>query len=118
MAAVSREGCLVDTPLLDDWLAAAEARALAATPGPWHVRYLDDEQAMNLVAVSTVPDTGLDERWPEFDHGQVVATTLVQHPRYADVADQRWDENAAFIAHAREDIPALIAEVRRLRART
>ncbi|WP_372409554.1 hypothetical protein [Streptomyces luteireticuli] len=70
---------------------------------------------MNLVAVSTAPDTGLGERWPEFDHHEIVAATLVQQPRYVDVVDERWDENAHFIAGAREDIPRLIAEIQRLR---
>lgn len=97
-------------------LAAIRERAEHATPGPWHVRLLDDTHAMGLVAVSTVPDTGWGERWPEFDHGEIVAATLIQAPRYVDVADQRWDENAAFIAHAREDVPRLLAEVERLRA--
>ncbi|MEH0982212.1 hypothetical protein [Micromonospora sp. CPCC 205556] len=65
----------------------------AATPGPWFVRQLDDDAAMSLVAVSTAPDTGRGERWPDFDSGEVVAATLVQHPRCVDVADGRWDEN-------------------------
>ncbi|MGI8328666.1 hypothetical protein ACRYCC_01805 [Actinomadura scrupuli] len=46
-----------------------------------------------------------------------MAATLVQHPRYVDVADERWDENAHFIANARQDIPRLIAEIKRLRRR-
>ncbi|WP_369223073.1 hypothetical protein AB5J52_18435 [Streptomyces sp. R39] len=86
-----------------------------ATPGPWFVRSLDDSHAMNLVAVSTVPDTGRGERWPNFDHGELIAATLVQKPRYVDCADGRWDENAAFIAMAREAVPQLVEEVRRLR---
>ncbi|MEV0374509.1 hypothetical protein AB0I10_32785 [Streptomyces sp. NPDC050636] len=45
----------------------------------------------------------------------MVAATLIQHPRYIDVADERWDENAEFIAHAREDVPRLLAEITRLR---
>ena len=89
----------------------------AATPGPWHVRLLDDKHAMNLVAVSTVPDTGRGERWPDFDHGEIIAATLVQQPRYVGVADELWDENAAFIAEARQAVPRLIAEIRRLRGR-
>ncbi|MBZ4321232.1 hypothetical protein [Streptomyces huiliensis] len=39
----------------------------------------------------------------------------VQRPRYVDVADERWDENADFISHARQDVPRLVEEVRRLR---
>lgn len=96
-------------------LDAIEELCAAATPGPWFVRNLDDDHAMNLVAVSTVPDTGRAERRPEFDHRELIAATLVQHPRYVDCADERWDENAAFIAMAREAVPRLVAEVRRLR---
>jgi hypothetical protein len=99
----------------DEELSEIEERAGAATPGPWHVRQLDDDFAMSLVAINTVPDTGTGERWPDFDHRQIVAATLVQQPRYVDVADERWDENANFIANARQDIPRLIAEIRRLR---
>ncbi|MGO4612656.1 hypothetical protein AB4305_11760 [Nocardia sp. 2YAB30] len=102
-------------PLTDTELDQLDALARAATPGPWFVRLLDDEHAMNLVAVSTVPDTGLGERWPTFDHHQIVAATLIQQPRYVDTADERWDDNALFIAHARQAVPRLIDEVRRLR---
>jgi hypothetical protein len=105
----------VPEPLADRDLAEIEERVQAATPGPWFVRYLDDDVAMNLVAVSTAPDTSLAERWPAFDHREIITATLVQHPHYVDVADERWDENAAFIAHARADVPRLIAEIRRLR---
>ncbi len=69
---------------------------------------------MNLVAVSTGPDTGRGERWPDFDAGEMVAATLVQQPRYVDIQDEKWDENAEAIAHAPDDIQRLIAEVRRL----
>ncbi|WP_406129200.1 hypothetical protein OIE52_05675 [Streptomyces canus] len=102
-------------PLTDEELSEIEELALAATPGPWHVRQLDDDFAMSLVAISTVPDTGADKRWPDFDHRKMVAATLVQQPRYVDVADERWDENANFIANARQDVPRPIAEIRRLR---
>lgn len=71
---------------------------------------------MNLVAISTTPDNGRGERRPDFDHGEIVAATLVQEPRYVDVADERWDENAQFIASARHAVPRMIAEIRRLRA--
>ncbi|WP_197701345.1 hypothetical protein [Micromonospora coxensis] len=100
----------------DDELADIEELSAAATPGPWFVRNLDDDSAMGLLAISTVPDSGQGERWPGFDHREIVAATLVQHPRYVDVADGRWDENAAFIAMAREAVPRMAAELRRLRA--
>lgn len=70
---------------------------------------------MSLIAVSTRPDTGLGERWPDFDYGEIVAATLVQQPRYVDATDGKWYENARFIACARSDIPLLISEIRRLR---
>ncbi|MGW4802744.1 hypothetical protein [Kitasatospora sp. NPDC004272] len=101
-------------PLTGGELTEIEQRAAAATPGPWYVRQLDDEAAMSLVAVSTAPDTGRGERWPDFDHGQIVAATLVQRPRYVDVVGGLWDENASFIAGARQDVPRLVAEIRRL----
>jgi hypothetical protein len=83
------------------------------------VRHLDDDHAAGLTAVSTTPDTGRGERWPEFDGTEIVAATLVQFPfRYADIADGKWDQNAEFIAHARADIPQLVAEIRRLRQLT
>ncbi|MPY56806.1 hypothetical protein [Streptomyces spongiae] len=100
----------------EDELEEIQDLCSAATPGPWFVRALDDDSAMNLVAVSVTPDTGRAERWPEFDHREMVAATLVQHPRYVDSGDERWDENAAFIAMAREAVPRLVAEVRHLRA--
>ncbi|MET7728118.1 hypothetical protein [Streptomyces mirabilis] len=102
-------------PLTHEELEELDELARAATPGPWFVRSLDDVDAMSLVAVSTVPDTGLGERWPGFDHREIVAATLIQQPRYVDAADERWDENARFIAAARDNIPRLVAEVRRLR---
>ena len=47
----------------------------------------------------------------------VVAATLVQDPEsYASIADGRWDANAEFIAHARDDIPYLLAEIVPLQA--
>jgi uncharacterized protein YbjT (DUF2867 family) len=42
--------------------------------------------------------------------------TLVQQTRYIDIADERWDANAAFIAAARTVVPRLLAEITRLRA--
>ena len=65
-----------------------EARANAATPGPW-------SEAWDGEIHATSDDWELVLRVPEGDD------------RPAD---------CAFVANAREDVPALIAEVRRLRA--
>lgn len=67
-------------------LDAIKARSVAATAGPW--QRLDQ-------TVYAGPD----------EHGVVVAET------YGD----QHDADAIFIAHAREDVPALVAEVERLR---
>ena len=100
----------------DEELRRIEERVDNTTPGPWFVRELDDAAAMSMVAISTVPDTGAGERWPNFQAEEIIALTLVQEPRYANTADERWDENASFIAHARQDVPRLIAEIKRLRS--
>ena len=103
---------MTDQPLGDDQLREIEERAEAATPGPWQVRFLDDDHAANLVAIATTPETGHPS-----PPGDLIAATLVQFPtRYVDITDGLWDENATFIAHARQDIPRLLAEIRRLRA--
>ena len=89
--------------------------------GPWYFRRLDDEWAMNLVSVSTSPGSEENERWPNFDRGEIVAATLVQQPQYVSIADDRHTENALFIAFARNDnveadVDELIAEIERLQA--
>lgn len=72
-------------PMTDERLAEIEARANAATPGPWrYTLYFVMSPSQGLIA-----DIG---------------------PGSASV-----NSDAAFIAHARTDVPALLAEVRRLR---
>ena len=67
-------------------LEAIEARANAATPGPWGEggATVYDEQLIPICHCMATRDRYKDER-----------------------------QNADFIAHAREDIPALLAEVKR-----
>jgi hypothetical protein len=101
--------------LSDDELKDLLALSQKATPAPWYVRHLDDDHAMSLTAVSTVPDTGKSERWPKFDHQEIIAATLVQEPRYVCVGDDKWEENAALIATAINVLPALIQELLELR---
>lgn len=106
-------------------LAEIEVRVAKATPGPWYARATDDVAFMNARYVGTQPVAPGDA---EFRHDglcglsedggdsrNVVAITLLQLPRLADLDE--CDENTEFIAHAREDVPRLVAEVRRLRAR-
>lgn len=76
-----------------------EARANRATPGPW------------------IPENNSFKR---IFHGEHVvcdpysALPDPKHKSHSILFEQR-DANADFIAHARTDIPALIAEVKRLR---
>ena len=82
------------TPPTDAELDAMQARADAATPGPWNIDRFNETLAVeveNMVVVDCV-------------RGDFVPA---------------WDwKNCAFIAAARSDVPRLIAEVRRLRALT
>lgn len=84
-------------PLGDEQLAAIEARANAATPGPWTI----GEKFREAL---------IDGR-PAGDACPIVCAAPANEQGYA-----WWKSgNAAFIAAAREDVPALVAEVRRLR---
>ena len=73
--------------MTDEELAAIEARVQAATPGPWK----SSEQYL-----------------PLYIHGPSYGD---HRGRFSAIVP----EDEAFIAHAREDVPALLAEVRRLR---
>jgi len=77
-------------------LDAIEARAKAATPGPWDYEH-DTELEKGCRCGSCL----------EPIDGRMIVESR-KHDMVA-VADAR------FIAHAREDVPALIAELRRLR---
>jgi hypothetical protein len=71
-------------------LASIQARADAATPGPWHVYAAELESSL-------APHFGVEgELHIGFGYG--------------------WENDAEFMTHARTDIPALVAEVIRLRA--
>lgn len=117
-------------PLSEQELDRIEARCEAATPGPWYARSTDDQVFMNALFVGTRPgEMGVDGLYHDDGRGlaaggkeqappeQIIAITLLQSPHLADVKDELWDENTLFIAYARSDIPRLIGEVRRLRAR-
>ena len=75
--------------MTDEELTAIKVRAEAAAPGPWTLRKGD---------LHTIEGT-------DPPHYRVMSRFLAT------------DEDTAFIIHAREDIPALLAEVERLRAR-
>jgi hypothetical protein len=94
-----------------------EARAAAATDGPWG--FYDGETYADVAA-----DLEMTSR-SSYTYRQKVARLedddFWDDPAHQDADDEQATEalsaNAAFIAHARTDVPALIAEIRRLRAR-
>jgi hypothetical protein len=90
----------VSEVLSDERLAEIESRCAAATTGSWVIcRESDEWGTIGMPVCRMEDDTDL----------------VVGHPHdwgaTAPVAD-----DAAFIAHARRDVPELLAEVRRLRA--
>lgn len=109
--------------MTDDHLKEIETRAALATPGPWYAHRTDDELYSSAAYVSIEASDFNHDNKTRMSAGSpqqakpegVIAITLLQNPQLA-VADA-CDENALFIAHARTDVPQLIAEVRRLRER-
>jgi hypothetical protein len=75
----------------DDRLAEIEARVAAATEGPWTSRVIDQRQYVMGPGASVALTGYVDDEDVPFD----------------DVA-----ADATFIAHARQDVPWLIAQVR------
>lgn len=84
----------------DDQLAAIEARVAAAKPGPWEAEHERDGSFILYHA-------------PPRPYHTTGLYTLVKRGGFAKGVSR---DDVELIAHAREDIPALIAEVRRLRA--
>jgi|GEM_PF-2864709 len=87
-------------------LDAIEARANAASPMPW--AFYDDDlwrgvTAEQLAAYDAAAERGDDPEWPG-------GADQVFH------GDPKVVEDAEFVAHARGDVPALTAEVRRAHA--
>jgi len=102
-------------PLSDERLAGIAKRIQAATPGPWmrwdayHLTYPMGErrgQPSRDVAMARLGPA------PTAANVGLGITATVAH---ADI--RMLEDDAEFIAYARADIPALLAEVERLRAR-
>jgi hypothetical protein len=93
---------ILDTVLDDAELAAIEARCRAASPGPWKsfVEGRDHWSGDDFVRV------GDDDDQPDMYVSRATADGL----RPASVHD------LDFIAGARQDVPRLLAEIRRLRS--
>ena len=126
---------MTDTPPTDAELDAIEARANAATPGPWEWEDVDTwpsewgHSGPDLVTVDGETyickcycvwrdKDGVEHReaGPKHPHEHFRRNaTIIRSWGYdADGLDVE-DVDAAFIAAARSDVPRLVAEVRRLR---
>src|SRR4051812_23457484 len=81
----------MDAKRLD--LGAIKAREQAATPGPWHEAEMQAPQGFDLVVVADVSK--------EMPDGSANVETIAW-------LDWKREANLPFIAHARQDIPALI----------
>lgn len=90
-------------PLTEERLVEIRGREKAATQGPWRAKceILEADECGNSTAEMTYVSTN--------DKG-----ICILYGRGHD--DANTQEDAAFISHAREDIPALLDEVERLRA--
>ena len=80
-------------------IAAIKARAEAATKGPWTSPWdLPDDATEDQIYIAG-------------PRGEMVVGTMWYDGQHFACAEQ----DAAFICHARSDVPALVAEVERLR---
>lgn len=92
--------------LTQDAIDAIEARAGRASPPPWVKSCHGQEQASG-------------SRWWSVDIGYHTQQTLMTSRRQVCrimASTEQGDHDASFIAHARDDVPALVVEVRRLRS--
>jgi hypothetical protein len=87
----------------DEELDAIESRAKAATPSPWKIGDPNAHSDYLIRAQQTHKEFGVDD-WP-------LLSTANNNPGLG-----AWPANAAFVCAARDDVPALVAEVRKLRA--
>jgi hypothetical protein len=91
--------------MTDQDLLEIEQRANGATAGPWHVHRCDSAGDGEACAVRTDGDRDSSYSY----------TGIFYCTNYDECSHMVRCSDAAFIAHARTDVPALVAEVRRLR---
>lgn len=86
-------------------LNAIRERAEKATPGPWEARAWK----------STTDDQYFVSQ--AFEGGKELATAWQgeRYPEMPEIPNGEAEANAKFIAHARSDVPKLLAEIERLR---
>ncbi|MGW4380156.1 hypothetical protein [Kitasatospora sp. NPDC004531] len=95
-----------DRALSDEELNAIERRVAAASPGPW-TAFLESRQAAggdSFIRLDADPEQDDEFYLHRFVDGRPILGI-----------DPRTDADLDFIAAARQDVPRLLAEVRRLR---
>jgi hypothetical protein len=97
---------LSDEPLSEDELDVIERRAAAATPGPW-VGWLESQHGIG--------GTSFIQLSADSEDDDEIYLTRVTAGREVDGPNECTDADIAFIAAARQDIPRLVDEVKRLR---
>jgi len=88
---------------------AIRCRCQKATPGPWHIGVQND----NLYIVDRPPEPSND--YPQHDADREVIARIFQNGRGGGYEQESAD--AAFIAHAREDVPRLFDAYKAAEAR-
>ncbi|HSN19768.1 MAG TPA: hypothetical protein VLS49_03775 [Usitatibacter sp.] len=94
--------CAAPAPLNLD---AIEARANAATPGPWRIERDELDESFS--------DEEQEQAFPRSIGPIATWDHVLLGVKGEEV--RQIEADAAFVAAAREDVPALVAEVRRLR---
>ena len=104
-------------PLTDEQLNQIEARAKAATPGPWGAYTFGGDSLIEIAA--DLEDTGCGYR-ARREICRLEDEPLDNDPTHREwTAEEDWAQvqaDAEFIAHSPEDVGVLLAEVRRQRA--
>src|SRR5687768_14913613 len=99
--------------MTDAELQAIEARAKAATEGPWEAVQSFGADAVGQVVTPPAESSPQEQRGYSESTGAPIFVCADDNGTY--FCDMK-PADALFIAHARADVPALAAEVRRLRA--
>lgn len=119
--------------MTDKRIEEIKGRLSKTTPGKWYVNFLDDEHHMNLVAVTTRPDSGKHEALPYDDPDKSIRDSVVAVAQadfeptkpYVQVDVDEfawdnpskgglWDKDAEFIANAKDDIEYLLLKIDQL----
>jgi hypothetical protein len=95
-----------EKPVTDDELAAMDKRIAAAAPAPWYGWLETRHSTGGESYIEIAPDADEDN---EIYISRFAGTRELKSP------NAQLDADIDFIAHAREDMPRLIAEIRRLR---